>query len=401
MSDGEWQMSEAEAIDSLEQWVRTGWLVDGRGGPVQKDLCLGLRDGRIAAIGPARPDMKAAIDLSHATVLPALMDAHVHLVFSGTTDECLRAAQLTFTPDQARLAIISHLHDHWHCGVVAVRDGGDRQGVVLAFRAQRPVEVKATCWAWHAQGRYGAMIGRSPSAGTPPAEAIAEHLAGSDHVKLIQSGINSLDRFGDQGSPQFCEEDLRVITEAAHAARKPVMVHANGEVAVRMAIAAGCDSIEHGYFMGEENLRRMADCGVFWVPTVIPMAALAQAPGLSVTQQEVARRTVEHQLAQIHKAHKLGVAIVLGTDAGSQGVDHGPAVRQELKLLLSAGLGLEAGVRCATSQAARLLGWEDRGELVPGRRADFLVVNGPPERLPESLAEIEAMCFAGQWVKPL
>ncbi|MFZ1986107.1 MAG: hypothetical protein WAU91_16975, partial [Desulfatitalea sp.] len=80
MSNGEWQMSEPEVNNPRAQWVHAGWLVDGRGGPVQKDLCLGLRDGRIAAIGPARPDIKGRIDLSHATVLPALMDAHVHLV---------------------------------------------------------------------------------------------------------------------------------------------------------------------------------------------------------------------------------------------------------------------------------------------------------------------------------
>lgn len=385
-------------------WVRVGWLVDGCGGAARRDICLGVQAGRIDAVAPFHEEHQPVVDLSRATVLPALMDAHVHLVFSGTQDAQARQAQLAFTPDESRAAIRAHLSTHRRCGVTAVRDGGDRGGITLEFGrlSSNPpgsdAVVRATGPAWHAPGRYGAMIGRALPAGSVPEEVLMPHLAHCDHLKLIQSGLNSIDRFGHQGPPQFNPEALKAMVSAAHRAGRPVMVHANGDAAVRMAIEAGCDSIEHGYFMGAQNLRRMADRAIAWVPTIIPMAALAHAEGLTSSQREVARRTVDHQLDQVRQACAWGVRIVLGTDAGSLGVDHGLAVRRELRLLVSAGLRMEEAVRCGTGHAARLLGFDDRGELIPGRRADFIAVTGPPERLADGLAKIDTMCLAGQWV---
>jgi len=385
------------------RWVRAGWLIDGQGGPPRRNMGLALRAGRIVRIGPDCPEAAGGVDLSHATVLPALIDAHVHLVFSGSLDPQVRAAQLRHTPQQSQAAILRHLQEHRRCGVLAVRDGGDHRGDVRRFqqahpgKADQPVHLCAACAAWYAAGRYGAMIGQSPPQGVSPAQAVAAHMEGGDHIKLIQSGLNSLDRFGHQGPAQFNAQELRAMVQAAHAAQRAVMVHANGEHAARTAIVAGCDSIEHGYFMGAENLRRMADRGTSWVPTAVPMAALTEAPGLSGKQQDVARRTLDHQLEQIRQAHTMGVNIVLGTDAGSQGVNHGHAVQQELCLLVNAGLGLAQAIGCATCSAAKLLRLPDRGALTPGRRADFIAVQGPPDNLPESLSEIEAICIGGTW----
>jgi imidazolonepropionase-like amidohydrolase len=148
--------------------------------------------------------------------------------------------------------------------------------------------------------------------------------------------------------------------------------------------------------MGEENLRRMADQGVCWVPTVVPMAVLAEAANLTSDQIDIARRTVDHQLAQIQKAIELGVVMALGTDAGSQGVDHGAAVRQELALLMTAGMRLAQAVQCATGHTARLLRLADRGELRLGCRADFLVVDGNPDRLLSGLEHIASIWVGGR-----
>jgi imidazolonepropionase-like amidohydrolase len=244
------------------------------------------------------------------------------------------------------------------------------------------------------------MIGEAPPRGIAPAQAVKAQVEAVDHLKLIQSGLNSLDCFGRQAPPQFDMQELEAMIRAAHAAGRRVMVHANGEQAVGMALRAGCDSIEHGYFMGEDNLRRMADKGIVWVPTAVPMAALTEAPDLSPAQRDVALRTLDAQLEQIRVAHTMGVVIALGTDAGSQGVDHGHAVRRELGLFMSAGFGLAHAVQSATSHAVRLVGLKDRGELVCGKRADLIAVPGPPEGLPESLANIEAILIGGIWWKP-
>jgi imidazolonepropionase-like amidohydrolase len=387
-----------------KQILRVGWLIDGRGGPPAIDQVIVIDQGRIESIRsyPGLSVPHAGIeDLSGVTILPALMDAHVHLAFSGTLDAGLRQAQLNHTPRQSEEAIKAHLRDHLDNGIVAVRDGGDKLGQVLKvkFGQKTLVHLAATCRAWHAPGRYGAMIGLAPAPGESLPQAVARSAQGMDHIKLIQSGINSLDQFGLQTAPQFPQAELALVRQFALSHGLPMMVHANGKDAVQSALSAGCDSIEHGYFMGPDNLRRMADRQVYWVPTAIPMAALTRKGVLPQLRTDVARRTLEHQLKQIAAAHQYGVRIALGTDAGSMGADHGTAVRQELALLMDAGLSLPQAVKCATFNTAQLLGLDDRGSLQSGCRADFITVHGSPEHLPASLENISGLCVLGQWLK--
>jgi len=387
-------------------WLRAGWLIDGSGRAVSRDKLVEVRDGFIKRVTSEAPDslFDKFIDLGHATVIPMLMDAHVHLALSGTGDAAQRQAQLSFDIKQTGGVIYDHLASHWRHGVSAVREAGDCRGLVwyhLRCRtdSRRPlVSVAVTRWAWHASGRYGSMIGRTPDSGTRLFQAAAEYFSDIDHVKVIQSGINSIDRFGHQGPPQFSREDLAELVHQAHRHKIRVMVHANGEAPVRWAIDSGCDSIEHGYFMGRQNLERMADRSIVWVPTVVPMAALARSEHLTSSQKDTANRTVEHQLEQIHHAKVFGVRIGLGTDAGSPGVDHGSAVQEELGLLRSAGLSLEEAISCATADNAALLGRQRCGTLVPGQWADLLVVPHEPDRLIENLGGIAAKCCHGQWV---
>ncbi len=384
--------------------LRVGWLIDGRGGPIKTDQCVTLDSGRIQSIetfcGPSACQADI-IDLTHATILPALMDAHVHLTFSGTLDGVQRQAQLRQSPEEAENAIHFHLQSHLDNGILAVRDAGDRLGRVLKTKAasKSPVHLAAACWAWHASGRYGKMIGQAPGPGESLRQAVARTPRAMDHIKLIQSGINSLDHFGRETPPQFSEAELADLRRYALEKELPVMVHANGRHPVEIALAAGCDSIEHGYFMGMDNLCRMADQQIFWVPTAIPMAALTRGGVVSPDRTEVARRILEHQLKQIAAAHQMGVPIVLGTDAGSLGADHGTAVRQELALLMQAGLSLPRAVQCATANAALLMGLADRGTLQLGLRADLIVVAGQPHSLPSGLENIQALCVDGVWWK--
>ncbi len=243
------------------------------------------------------------------------------------------------------------------------------------------------------------MIGLAPTPGESLSQAVARSPQGMDHIKLIQSGINSLDHFGLQTAPQFSETELALVRQFAQARGLPIMVHANGRDAVQSALSAGCESIEHGYFMGQDNLHRMADRQVFWVPTAIPMAALTRDGVLSPAMADVAHCTLEHQLKQIASAHQSGVRIALGTDAGSMGADHGSAVRRELALLVDAGLPLPQAVQCATLNAAQLMGLKYRGALQPGWRADFIALHGRPEHLPASLEKIAGLCIQGRWLQ--
>jgi imidazolonepropionase-like amidohydrolase len=389
-------------LSGSTQVLRAGWLIDGRGGPAAVDQVITITQRRIQSIQPYHPSLFRAADLvdwSSATILPALMDAHVHLALSGTLDAAQRRSQRRQSARQARRSIEAHLQAHLHHGIAAVRDAGDRLGQVRQVRSGQntPLHVAATCWAWHAPGRYGTLIGQTPAPGETLAQAVARNADNTDHIKLLQSGINSLDHFGQSTAPQFSQDELVAVRQFARARGLPIMVHANGPEPVRLALVAGCDSIEHGYFMGPDNLQRMADHQVFWVPTAVPMAALTSEGVVAPHQADIARRTLEHQLQQIAAAHRMGVPIALGTDAGSLGVAHGAAVQRELELFLEAGISLGEAVQCATSHPARLMGLKHRGVLQPGWRADLIVVPTGPDQLLHHLENIAAFYLEGRW----
>ncbi|MFO7706626.1 MAG: amidohydrolase family protein [Desulfobacterales bacterium] len=387
--------------------LRAGWLIDGSGGPARPNVRLQLAGGLIRSIEggeactPPGAPAEADADFSGCTLIPGLIDSHVHLTMSGDPDDAFRT-RLREAPFEAlRGVIMENLRSHLRHGVVAVRDGGGARGNALRFaRSSRvhpapAVRIRAAGRAWHRAGRYGRLIGRPPAAGLDLAQAIHREAETPDHVKIVNSGLNSLTEFAKQTAPQFDAVELAGAVRAAGGLGRPVMVHANGVAAVQGAASAGCRSVEHGFFMGPDNLARMADQGVTWVPTAVTMQAYAGIFEQTGRSSDVARRTLDHQLEQISRARRAGVTVALGTDSGSPGVHHGAAVIAEMKLLIQAGYTIEGAVRCASLNGAAL--WEGReGLLAPGRPATFLVVPGAPDVLPDSLDALQAVFIDGR-----
>lgn len=369
--------------DSSEIRIRAGWLIDGTGRPARKNVLIRASGGIITDIrdddGRFDPDV---VDLTDCTVIPGLMDAHVHLFMSGTADPEIRERQLHADYDAIRSVIAGHLDNHAANGIIAVRDGGDYGGHALRFKQEtlgkgdRPVRIFAAGRAWRQSGRYGRLIGRPPENGQTLAAAITANEDGGDHVKIVQSGLNSLIHFGKQTAPQFSLSEMKEAVAAAHNRGAKVMVHANGEAPVRIAVEAGCDSIEHGFFMGTDNLKRMADRGTVWVPTAITMKSYAEMLPAGGTESKVARRTWRHQMEQIAEARHLGVRVAAGSDAGSLGVHQGLGLIQELVLLVEAGYALEEAIRCATAQTAILMNFGGYGLIKAGSPANFSAVHG-------------------------
>lgn len=157
----------------------------------------------------------------------------------------------------------------------------------------------------------------------------------------------------------------------------------------------GCDSIEHGFFMGEANMERMAARGTVWVPTAGTMAGCLDVLAAGSPEADGARRLLDHQVGQLARARELGVTVAAGTDAGSPGVRHGRAMAVELGLMSAAGYSLGETVRCAAVHGARLLGLSRSGVLQPGAWADFIAVAGPPEALWGSLEQVQAVYCKG------
>jgi imidazolonepropionase-like amidohydrolase len=210
-----------------------------------------------------------------------------------------------------------------------------------------------------------------------------------DHVKIVNSGLNSLIRFGRQTPPQFDSEELKDAVQASNRNGWPVMVHANGEMPVGIAINAGCQSIEHGFFMGKENLKKLAEKQIFWTPTTFTMQAFSDHFNSKDSSTDVPKKNIDHQLEQMAMAREFGIPIAVGTDAGSLGVHHGSSMVEELKLLMEAGFSVEEAICCATGNGAKLLSLKNLGRLGPGNAATFILVPGPPSDLPESLHSIQ------------
>ena len=390
--------------------IHAGWLIDGTGGHIQKDVLIHIQQQTIQTIELAQKVVcqqpSPFLDLSEYTLLPRLVDCHVHLFMSGTDDIDARKRQLEAGYDELKAVISEHIARHISSGVGAVRDGGDNKGLVQQYQQEclgsdgrknplfiAGVHVKVAGKAWHQRGRYGKLIGRSPDPGETPAEAINREagLPGytlPDHIKVVNSGVNSLLCFGKETLPQFSLEELTQVVYEAGRRQLKVMTHANGMLPVRIAIEAGCHSIEHGFFMGAENLARMRDRQTVWVPTAFTMRAYAAHLAPSSREADTARRNLSHQMDQLRMARELGVPVALGTDAGSLGVHHGISVGEELRILLEAGYTATEAVQCATKTGAGLLGITDMGTLTPGMPASWIAVKSSPAEIPDSLDHI-------------
>lgn len=387
-------------------WIEAGWAIDGAGTPARANVLVEVRDGVIVGLadgtGADRPEPR--LDFSGSTITPALVDAHVHLFMSPTTDEAARRQQLSARYEDLRPVMIGHARDLVSAGVLAVRDGGDYGGYSLRLREElgpgHPLTIRAPGRAWHAPGRYGKLIGRA-MAGADLARVVAGDPARIDHVKVVNSGLNSLTRFGRPTAPQFETSDLAGAVQAAARRGLKTMVHANGAQPVRRAVVAGAHSIEHGFFMGPESLSLMRDRGCVWVPTAVTMKGYAETLPPGDPRADVARRNLEHQLEQMARARSLGVRVACGTDAGTLGVAHGPSIFEEMSLLTAAGFSLEEAVAAASAVGAELLDVDDRvGTLAPGRPATWLVFDQTPEEMARALRPPRQVFRNGAPVQP-
>jgi hypothetical protein len=322
---------------------------------------------------------------------------------SGSIDPEYREKQLGVSYEELIPIIAEHLRHQFSHGVLGLRDGGDRGGHVLRYLREHhdpaalPTRVISPGRAYHRCGRYGSLIGACLERDESLLETFLRLAQPTKLVKVVNSGLNSLTRFAVETDPQFSVEQLSLLVAEARSRGARVMVHANGKIPVRSAIEAGCDSIEHGFFMGRQNLELMAEKAVYWVPTVFTMKACVQNAQYyrSMIDKKVAEQNLAHQLEQLALARELGVKVALGTDSGSIGVLHGESMVEEMKLFMQAGFSLSETIRCATNYGARLLGLEELGTLEPGKPAHFLVTRGTPAQLPRKLGYLEKIYLAG------
>ena len=179
--------------------------------------------------------------------------------------------------------------------------------------------------------------------------------AGVSQVKVLATGLNSLDEPGRVEGAPFSSDDLVEIARAARREGLPLMVHANGSL--ERIPAMGPDTVEHGFWLDAEgDPLRMAQEGISWTPTVTAWSSLADHPALTVEQKRVVSATHRRHLEEIRMGASIGVTILPGSDAGTPGVEHVSGFYREVAALGEAGLPSEKVLATSAAFARKLLG---------------------------------------------
>jgi len=253
------------------------------------------------------------------------------------------------------------LEDLSHAGLAAVRDAGTRKGTGLRLRSSSgrgasPFIVtagRALC----RRGGYGAFLGVPVASREEIAREIRKLSSdGADIIKVIASGVVSLEHPGAVTPGGFNADDVRFIVEQAGSHGLGVMAHANGEAAIRAAAEAGVRSIEHGFFMTDAALAVLAERRVFWVPTIGALQRAADAAGVSNDGRAFIARTIEEHLKMVRKAFDLGVPLAVGTDCVLPDPGYGEVYEVELAFFRQAGISSTDVQRIAVEGGRKLLG---------------------------------------------
>jgi imidazolonepropionase-like amidohydrolase len=399
MSGSEAQALSAPALSPRDGavWLRVGRLFTGTGDTALRDAHLvydatgilhaGCEPPPAACLraGRTEPDLF----LPEHTALPGLIDAHTHLFLEGGEEIAEKRASYLKLPEGELLArAIARLPSLVPLGVIAVREAGDKAGAGLALQARwRSAErgdmpyVDAPGAAIHHQGRYGSFMARPVEEHGGPRGAVADRLAAGAHrIKLIATGIINFEKGAVIAKPQMPAEELTEFVALSREAGKQTMVHCSGNDGVANCIAAGVDSIEHGYFVDDDQLALLRDRDIAWVPTFAPVqfqVDQAAALGWSNLVRDNLRRILDAHARSLARAAELGVRLVAGSDAGSQGVPHGWGMLRELELMQGAGLAAGKVLHSATGASALRLGYGERfGVLETGAKARFILTAG-------------------------
>ena len=261
-------------------------------------------------------------------------DLHIHMILDGVYYRAAIDAQKEHPLDGL---VRARLSDYQARGVCLLRDGGDAWGVSLRARelaGEYGIDYRSPAFPIYRRGHYGAFIGRGFDTEDEYHALLDE--AGekrADFIKLMISGLIDFDHFGVLTEPGPESQDIRRMIELAHAAGFAVMAHANGDRAVMAALQAGVDSIEHGAYLSESVLLRMAQQRTLWVPT---LSTIGNLIGSGRYPDAVLRRLLAQQQEAVRFVAAHGGRIGLGSDAGAWHVMHGQAISDELGYLTAA-----------------------------------------------------------------
>ena len=406
--------------------ITGGTLIDGSGRDPLVNATLLIEGERIVAAGPASavtvPKGAQVLDAAGHTVLPGIIDCHVH----GTYRARDMRAHLLNAPTYNVLRSTAVLSETLACGVTTARDMGGADAGFREAIAEGYVDgprlliaiamVSQTGGHGDAWVPAGLRVQKRAWLPSPVADGVDEvrrlvrHLlmAGADFIKICATGgITSVTDSWDE--PQFTHDEIRVAVTEAATRRKTVAVHAEGVEGIRTALGAGIHSLEHGWFIDEQCVDVMLKTDTWWVPTLalVPLSLEHRKVNTAWDKQQLANEAVkereifarmQEQIPLWKDAVRRGVKVAFGTDQ-SHRLLVGENLVEFRYMVEWLGMTPMQALVAATSRAAECIGLRDVGVLEAGRYADVLVVDGDPLgniRILEVRARLKLVMKAGR-----
>jgi imidazolonepropionase-like amidohydrolase len=396
-------------------WLRVGTLVDGFSAKPLKDVHVVYDARSIRYVGHSPPvevlnpgQSQPDLELRDYTLLPGLIEAHAHLFLDGgELDGEKRKAYLKQTPKALLSAAFNRLEKLVRIGIVAVRDAGDKHGVGLSLSKlykkedkPRMLYVDSPGAAIHRKGHYGEFMAEPIENHRSLEDCVESRIkAGADRIKLIATDIIDFREGRVVKEPQMTAWEVAELVRAAKQFGKQTFAHASGDAGIEHVIAGGVDSVEHGFFIRQDQLARMRDRQIAWVPTFAPVQnQIDHADDMGWDESIISnlRKILDQHSSSIIKAHEMGVRIIAGSDAGAYGVAHGVGFLDELELMERAGLPALSVINAATGNSANRLAYEEKlGQIKQGYRSRFIVTEHSPLQTIANLKKNKYVVYDG------
>src|SRR5581483_11255210 len=369
--------------------IKCGTLIDGKNENARKNITIMVEGERIAAVGEVSGKGEV-IDLSRETCLPGLIDTHTHVLLQGDITAADYDEQLLKQSSEYRTILATvNLRRALEYGFTSIRDveteGAGYADVDLRNAINRGVipgpRMQVATRALDVTGAYP-LLGYAPKVAVPHGvqvvdgaddarKAVREQIMyGADWIKVYSDRSYQVRPDGVLDDiPTFTLDELRAIVDEAHREHHKVASHAMALNGVHNSVEAGVDSVEHGNYISDADLKTMAQKGIFYVPTIFVGEYVA--PGRAAAGAKVWLDMLKIHEETFHRALKAGVKIAFGTDVG--GFDWSIDPAKEFPYMVKYGMTPAQAIRAATTSAAELLDMQnDIGSVAQGKYADIV-----------------------------